>query len=365
MEVRLIHKLFIILITTVALILFAYATTRILDLNYTYDECKNKNPIYNAEKTLPDALECLIKQTLKDIEIICINDGSKDKSLNILKNYAKKYDNIRIYSQRNKGAGAARNKGLDLARGKYIIFLDADDLFKRDMLEKTYLQAVKTNSEIVVFDSSEILPHAQHSLRICNYKRIKTDITTKEVFNYKDVPEYIYRFTYFQVWNKLYLRDFLIKNSIRHQEIRYFEDLDFVYSAFAIAKRISMLNEQFVIHKNIRTIKTLSIYGKKNKDYFYDAFAKLQQSITEKSNWDILKQSYTNLLVSVFFVEYRNTKLQYPSLKEQREIIQNNTDNMVEILKQIGISDLKPNYFYSSDNYTKLRAILVLYKIFI
>ena len=154
-------------ILTIAIItiftLLSFFIIRFLDLNYKYDKYENKTPkvsvvvpVYNAEKTIGQALECLTKQTLKDIEIICINDGSKDKSLKILKQWAKKHDNIRIYSQKNKGAGAARNRGLDLANGKYIIFLDADDLFKYNMLEKLYTKAEKTKSDITIFEYDEI-----------------------------------------------------------------------------------------------------------------------------------------------------------------------------------------------------------------
>lgn len=84
-------------------------------------------PVYNVEKYLEECLDSIINQTLKEIEIICIDDGSTDSSLNVLENYKKKDKRIIVLQQQNLGAGAARNKGLDLARGKYLSFLDADD----------------------------------------------------------------------------------------------------------------------------------------------------------------------------------------------------------------------------------------------
>lgn len=84
-------------------------------------------PVYNVETYLEECLNSIINQTFSDIEIICINDGSTDSSLDILNDYSKKDDRIKIINQENKGLGATRNKGIDLAKGKYIFFIDSDD----------------------------------------------------------------------------------------------------------------------------------------------------------------------------------------------------------------------------------------------
>lgn len=370
MKSNAIFRIIIFLSIVILAFILSVLTIRILDINYKYDKYENKNPkvsvvmpVYNAEKTIGQALECLTKQTLKDIEIICINDGSKDKSLNILKQWAKKHNNIRIYSQKNKGAGAARNRGLDLANGKYIIFLDADDLFKHKMLEKLYTKATQTKSEIVIFEYDEMRSYDNVNLEITNWKNLNSRLITKNIFTYKDLGKNIFAFTYFQSWNKFYLRDFLVKNDIRFQEIRYFEDLDFVYSSLIIAKRISVLYDKLLLYRNLQTTKTLSKYGKRTKGYFGKAFTKLQQSIKEKSDWEYLKRNYINQMAEIYFIEYHNTKIQYNNKNDQKEIITNNSDNLVQILKDIGIKDLKQNYFYSKKTYLKLRAMLVLYGI--
>ena len=99
-------------------------------------------PVYNAETYLEEAIECLICQTLKEIEIICVDDGSTDRSLEILEEYSKRDDRIKILHQRNLYAGVARNNGLKQANGEFVIFLDSDDLFERGLLEKTYKQGI-------------------------------------------------------------------------------------------------------------------------------------------------------------------------------------------------------------------------------
>ena len=95
-------------------------------------------PVYKAEKYLRQCLDSICGQTLKDIEIICVDDGSTDSSPEILKEYREKDERVIVVRQENAGAGAARNKGLDISKGKYLSFLDADDFFEPDMLEEAF-----------------------------------------------------------------------------------------------------------------------------------------------------------------------------------------------------------------------------------
>ena len=105
-------------------------------------------PVYNVEIYLADCLDSVLQQTLNEIEIICINDGSSDNSLEILKEYARKDSRIIIISQENKGLGSARNRGLEVATGEYVAFLDSDDWVDNNYYEKLYNTAKKYNSEI-------------------------------------------------------------------------------------------------------------------------------------------------------------------------------------------------------------------------
>lgn len=107
-------------------------------------------PIYNVEKYLSECLECLINQSYKNLEIICINDGSKDNSLEILEEYSKKDNRIKIFSQENKGEAATRNQGLELATGKYIAAIDSDDYCSLDFVEECVKVAEQENSDIVI-----------------------------------------------------------------------------------------------------------------------------------------------------------------------------------------------------------------------
>lgn len=114
-------------------------------------------PIYNVEKYLEEALESVINQTLKEIEIILINDGSSDNSLKIVKKYAERDIRIKIFSQVNQGLSIARNKGIEIAKGKYIYFMDSDDYIELNTLEKCYILCEKYNLELVYFEARSFL----------------------------------------------------------------------------------------------------------------------------------------------------------------------------------------------------------------
>ncbi len=110
-------------------------------------------PVYNCQDYLRQCLDSVTAQTLKDIEIICVDDGSEDQSLQILKEYAAGDDRSKVISQQNGGAGAARNNGLRNAKGKYLSFLDSDDFFEPDMLEKALAKLREDEADFVVFRS--------------------------------------------------------------------------------------------------------------------------------------------------------------------------------------------------------------------
>ena len=108
-------------------------------------------PVYNVEKYLKECLDSLINQTLEDIEIICINDGSTDNSLAILEEYQKKDSRIKVFSQRNQGVSAARNLGIEKATGEYLTFLDSDDRLELNTCEILYKETIAKNSDFLFF----------------------------------------------------------------------------------------------------------------------------------------------------------------------------------------------------------------------
>ena len=107
-------------------------------------------PIYNASRYLNDALNCIKNQTYKNIEVICVDDGSTDNSINIIETFTKNDSRFRLFKQQNLHAGIARNAGLQNAKGEYVIFLDADDLFSKKLISTLIKAAKQDNSDMVV-----------------------------------------------------------------------------------------------------------------------------------------------------------------------------------------------------------------------
>lgn len=174
-------------------------------------------PVYNVEKYISKCLDTLINQTLKDIEIICINDGSKDNSLSILKKYAQKDSRIKIIDKQNEGLSVARNDGLKLARGEYIGYVDSDDWVDLDFYEKLYNAAKKYNSDIACGN----IIRCGKKVKKYRIKYLKEEYFTDNIEKLKTVkiPKYNY------IWNKIYHRENLIKTQILFPEGKTYEDI--------------------------------------------------------------------------------------------------------------------------------------------
>lgn len=143
-------------------------------------------PVYNAEKYLPACLDSVLQQTLQEIEIICVNDGSKDNSLSILQQYQSIDSRIVLIDQHNQGVSMARNKGLEIARGEFVGFVDADDTIKPDMYQTLYLAAVKFDVDVVIshFFKEQDGHVVKSSLPFSENKKLDKDYIHKNLIPY-------------------------------------------------------------------------------------------------------------------------------------------------------------------------------------
>ena len=176
-------------------------------------------PVYNVEKYLRECLDSAINQTLKDIEIICINDGSTDSSLEILREYQAKDDRITVIDKQNEGLSATRNLGINLAKGEYISFLDSDDFIDLDFCEKLYNAAVKYRADIACANLYRI--SEQKNYYIIKYYRHKCTQSPRLKYVYAKIPQNNY------VTNRIYERKKLIASKVRFEEGITFEDIEF------------------------------------------------------------------------------------------------------------------------------------------
>lgn len=204
-------------------------------------------PVYNVEKYLEECLDSIVNQSLIDIEILCINDGSTDNSLSILEEYAKKDCRINVISKTNSGLGATRNYGVKLAKSPYIFFMDSDDWIENRCLETLYNKIVQTGSDICIYGLKEY----NQETKLFNYDEYWTTSIYKnrknDVCNYKDIKSVI--FERFGAVLKLYDKDFFIKNELFFKEKVFFEDVFTHVKALLTAKKISFVDEVFYIYR--------------------------------------------------------------------------------------------------------------------
>lgn len=179
-------------------------------------------PVYNTEKYLDECLDSVENQTLKDIEIVCVNDGSKDNSLEILKKHAEKDDRIKIVNQENAGVSAARNTGIKAAQGKYISFFDSDDILLPYSLEKAYEDLTKYNVDVVAFKLQTFIDGEEVNLDNFNYDSSKVKVC-KRSKNQNPFYDMVENTGY--IVTKVYKRSLIVDNNIWFKEgVTNYED---------------------------------------------------------------------------------------------------------------------------------------------
>lgn len=253
-------------------------------------------PVYNSEKYLKTCLESLLHQTLQEIEVICIDDGSTDHSRQILDKYAKYDKRLRVLHQKNQYAGVARNNGLSIAIGEYVSFFDSDDFFDLSLLEKAYSRAKYTNADIVIFGAqkynTEFKTYEQTNLYFD-----RKFLPRKKVFAYKDVPDHIMMITSPAPWTKLYRREFIQQQKLQFQALQNSNDAYFTLLSMCVAERISYVNENLV---NYRIGQKNNLQSRKSEypTCFIDAYTALYQELRHRGIFSEVEKSYVDVVLS-------------------------------------------------------------------
>ena len=277
-------------------------------------------PVYNVEKYLVECLNSVISQTLREIEIICVNDGSKDGSLKILKEYAAKDDRITIINQENQGLSCARNNALKIAKGEYIQFLDSDDYLKLDAVEKLYDFAKKNNLDLCSFSGENFIDG--------EYKLLKNEYWSFgflpqnfncQNFNWSDCMDFITRMPVSSCLT-IYRNVFIKKLGLEFPSGLCYEDNVFYTIALLSANTCGILKEKLYcrrIHKN-------AITQNWNK-HFADYLAIIDILLSWiKKNKNILFQPYGEKLLGVVVRIYNGF------LKKEKEFYYENLIKLLE-----------------------------------
>lgn len=292
-------------------------------------------PVYNSEKYLKTCIDSLLNQTFEDIEIILINDESTDNSLDILLDYEWNYPNkIKVIDGSHKGAGHARNIGIDLAQGEYIMFVDSDDFIQKDTIKKAYECAVSTNADIVRYDFNRVFNNKKFSSMIL-YPNLKEN--TKNIHKLED--NYLLREN-LGPCNKLFSRKII--GDSRFPEDILFEDAPFVLEKIIKADKIVHLNDSLYNY----TFNPNSIMGK-------NLFHKNEKILDILKSMDMIDDSskelseYINSIKLINCIHIFNDTILWKelSIEEKRNLY----TYLIELVK-MKYGNLEDNYGY---NYVK------------
>ena len=313
-------------------------------------------PICNVEKYLDKCLDSVVHQTLDSFEIICVNDGSKDNSLNICKKYAEKYKNIRIIDKDNAGYGHTLNIGMDMAKGKYIGIVESDDYIKPQMFQTLYRVAEKNKLDLV---KSDFLCFKTNSgKQVAERKYTATDMGYGKVI---DAKKNLKVFHYLMnTWTGLYKTEFLRGNIIRHNETpgASYQDNGFWFQTLALAKRSMFLKKAFYYYRQDNPNSSINSKGKifcmcDEYSYIYD-FLCSQPDLKKQLMPVYISKKFFNYLYTYnrLAPEFKLQFLERFSAEFKESLFNEELDtsdldsNTCELLFRI-IDDY--NYFYYSD----------------
>ncbi len=205
-------------------------------------------PVYNGEAHLEECLDRICGQTLRDIEILCVDDGSTDSSLAILERYRAQDGRISVYQQQHRYAGVARNLGKSHAVGEYLAFWDSDDLFDPEALEKLYARAESVQADVCVCGGNR---YFESNGKTCPWPAYLSwkKVPAEGWFNRFTNPDHYLDFTNVAPWNKLFRREYIEQLGLDFKPVKTGNDVYFTVNALGLADRITALNERLVTYR--------------------------------------------------------------------------------------------------------------------
>ena len=309
-------------------------------------------PVYNEERYLEKCMESICSQTLQEIEIICVDDGSTDGSLYILESFAENDSRIKVLAQENLFAGAARNYGMQYASGQYLAFLDADDYFKEDMLEKMYQAAESGCSDIVICRYRE---HCERTGKLRDMDWAYADYFlegrsefTGALLKYAG----IFQAAKGWAWDKLFKTSFVKQCGYSFPEFRSSEDGFFVYMLLTRAGKIFYMKDTFVVHR-VNDSRSLSNTLDKNWMNGFKMLLLIQEEMKRLDIYKIYQQSFLNESVR-FFLWYLQSMRSFETFKNCCQYIQ----KVMEV--EMGILDYGKEYYFRKELYDWYHKIAVL-----
>lgn len=251
-------------------------------------------PVYNAMPYLVKSVDDVLGQSMREIEVICVDDGSTDDSLAVLRAYEARDSRVRVLTQKNLFAGVARNLGIEHANGDYFMFLDADDLFEPTMIERLYASCEKNDTQMALCRYD--IYYTDEDRLVRNNPLPRALFPKTEVFSPRDYSDYLFQFVTPVPWAKIFRRDLILKGGIRFEARRNTNDLYFAFCNAAIAESISFVDEKLV---HLRRGHTGNIQSQNQKNPYEcsGALSRVKEELNKRGLYEIYHRSFVNSVV--------------------------------------------------------------------
>lgn len=306
-------------------------------------------PVYNTEQLLPRCLDSLVGQTLEEIEILVINDGSPDHAQTVIDGYAGRYPaKIRSFTKENSGLSEARNCGMRYATGEFIGFVDSDDWVSPDMFERLYKRAVETSAEVVC----------------CSFFRVEGQAVTEDILAEEDglfgrsargSPEILKAARSF-AWNKLYKREFWQREGYQFPKGRYYEDFAIIYGVLLQANKVGYVKTPLYYYWLGRDGAITNTYDRRVFDSFLacsDVIGSFQKAIQEQGKDDGLEEMMTHICVEhIYWLIYKLAQ------RGDSALVLEYVDTAFDFLNE-NLPDWKENSFLRYDGKRPLRCAVL------
>lgn len=253
---------------------------------------------------LRECLNSILGQSIKEMELICVDDASCDGTTDILKCYEETDKRVKVIrNSENRGAGASRNIGFLAAKGKYVIFLDADDYYEWDMLSQAYTRADSYGADICIFKENSFFDNHNGERTFGEYPYVQQTLNKLEkkgCFSPKEINDVLYNLWNGWAWDKLFRRDFIERKNLKFQEIKTSNDAYFVHSAMASAEKITYIDKIYVHHR-IDVSSSLS----NRRDYSWECcylyLQKLRSYLVNHELFELFEKSFINWAANFFY----------------------------------------------------------------
>ena len=308
-------------------------------------------PVYNAEKFLDEAVSGILNQTLTDLELICVDDGSTDNSLKILEDYASKDSRVQVYHQENGGGGAARNRALTYTTGEYLYCMDADDLIEPFALEECYELATQKDVDFIMFQAKNynMEKNTYNNIKIFEMDNI-ADKVGESVFSYRDLGDLLFD-TSSTPWSKFYNLDFVKRTGAQFAEGLIFHDNIFWWDILLNGERIYFYRKFLYIRRNHSESSTRA----GDRRYFdaitisnmiWDIFIRHNQFDNYKKGlgmrkFDKVKHWYDRIRDDLKEEYFQAMKRDYEKIAQDRQFVDGFVPSISKKSKKIFFSTLK------------------------